>query len=175
MKTLKEAKQKSEIELAVDAYLAEIGVSYSVVPRGTGLKRDGWECDGWFISLTADGKPNEPQDFDYFTGIGHRVDHGNGPRDHSGPFRKNTLAWESYQKNYVKPFAPFAAGPIHSLILDSSADDQSFNDWCSNYGYDNDSRKAFETYQACCASAAKLRKVFTREQIEKLSELLQDY
>lgn len=43
-----------------------------------------------------------------------------------------------------------------------------FEDWCFNYGYDEDSREAYRTYQNCEELAAKLSKVFTREELEAL-------
>lgn len=174
MRTMKKAQQKSEIELAVDAYLAEIGVSYSVVPRGTGLKRDGWECDGWAVAFQKGNGRKTFEEFDYFTGTGHRVDHGPGYQRLKGEV-KSSLSSVNYQKNHAKPFAPFAASVLYCLILDAHADDMSFSNWCGDYGYGTDSRKAFETYQACCNNAAKLRKVFTHNQIEKLFDLLQDF
>jgi hypothetical protein len=41
-----------------------------------------------------------------------------------------------------------------------------FNDFCSEFGYDNDSRKAERTYKACLKHAAGLQSVFTSEIIE---------
>lgn len=74
-----------------------------------------------------------------------------------------------------KKVKPSAASVLHSLLLDASANDRSFNDWCSDYDYSNDSMKAFETYQACCAIGEKLRKIFNHAQRETLRELLEGY
>ena len=56
---------------------------------------------------------------------------------------------------------PSAADVLSCLISDAlsveSASD--FEDWCSELGYDPDSRKALATYNACEASAVKLRKL----------------
>ena len=73
------------------------------------------------------------------------------------------------------PKRPTNADIMHSLLLDADAADQAFNEWCDNYGYDNDSMKAFKMYQACCEEAVNLRKTFTREQLEAMREALQDY
>ena len=54
---------------------------------------------------------------------------------------------------------PDAAGVLSSLLLDAAADEQSFEDWCSEFEYDTDSRKAEKTYQACCKIAAKVKKL----------------
>ncbi len=74
-----------------------------------------------------------------------------------------------------KPKAPTLEAVLHSLALDSEAIEMSFNDWCDNLGYDNDSMKAFGMYQACCESAKKLNLIYTREEIKQIKEALQDY
>lgn len=74
-----------------------------------------------------------------------------------------------------KPVAPAAAGPLHSVILDSDALYMSFDEWCADYGFDIDSRKAEGTFNACRENARKLRRVFTKEQIATLQEATQDY
>lgn len=71
--------------------------------------------------------------------------------------------------------APHVADALHSLILDSSACESSFSEWCAEYGYSDDSIKARETYDACRANTDKLRQVFTRAQIDALAEALREY
>lgn len=70
---------------------------------------------------------------------------------------------------------PSKADVMHCLLSDADAGDRSFNDWCDEFGYSNDSISAFKTYQACCETAVNLRKVFTREQIAAMREALQDF
>jgi len=38
---------------------------------------------------------------------------------------------------------------LYSLQVDSGALDEPFKDWCSNFGYDDDSMKAKKIYEAC--------------------------
>jgi len=61
------------------------------------------------------------------------------------------------------------------LTLDAQTLDQSFTDWCAEFGYDDDSISAFDTYRACCENSKKLQKVFSRDTLVKIEELLQDY
>jgi hypothetical protein len=72
-----------------------------------------------------------------------------------------------------RPKKPSLDDVLHSLVLDASACDQSFDDWCSDYGYDTDSRKALETYLTCQENATKLRKAGVDIAAER--ERLQDY
>lgn len=60
---------------------------------------------------------------------------------------------------------PDAAGVMSCLLSDSTAIDQTFEDWCADMGYDEDSRKAEKIYQECRKSGAKLKN-FLREDYE---------
>lgn len=46
-----------------------------------------------------------------------------------------------------------------------------FEDFCINYGYDNDSRKAYKIYKAVLREWKNIEKLFTPEQIETLQEI----
>lgn len=56
--------------------------------------------------------------------------------------------------------------PILAEVLDSLASDaagvenaRDFADWCGEYGYDTDSRKAERTYRACARIAKRLQRL----------------
>jgi hypothetical protein len=71
---------------------------------------------------------------------------------------------------------PDPAGFLYCMISDMDCGEySSFQDFCDNLGYDNDSIKALETYQACQQGARKFRQVVTTAEVEKLREVLQDY
>lgn len=46
-----------------------------------------------------------------------------------------------------------------------------FEEFCEEFGYSNDSISALKTYLACQEEAAKLKKIFTKEQLEELEEI----
>ena len=71
--------------------------------------------------------------------------------------------------------APLLRDVLHSLLLDGAAADTTFHDWCSEYGYDDDSRKALSTYDACRDTGHQLQRTFTAAERATLSELFQDY
>jgi hypothetical protein len=65
---------------------------------------------------------------------------------------------------------PFYMGPAHTsepkaadvlacLCSDVGAGEQSFEDFCSDLGYDADSRKAEKTWKACAKLAPKIRRL----------------
>lgn len=47
----------------------------------------------------------------------------------------------------------------------------SFNDFCSEYGYDSDSRKAYKTYKEVCKEWQKVESFFTSEELEEIQEI----
>ena len=84
-------------------------------------------------------------------------------------YNKNQPSWN--QKQWL--MLPTAASVLYSLLLDSSACNEGFADWCCNYGYDEDNRKALELYLECQAIGQKLGFLAgIRSQIE---EILEDY
>jgi hypothetical protein len=54
---------------------------------------------------------------------------------------------------------PDLHGVLYSLLSDAAAGNETFPDFCANYGYDEDSRKALEIYLKCQAIGADLRRV----------------
>lgn len=161
----------------VDAAIAKAGVTYTVTHRGDGSgQRDKWKHDKWEVKLERrapdTAKLLATATFDYKTGIGLR----SKPSSLMGakPPRVNTLAWHDWQATR-KPVKPRAASVLHCLILDASALQENFGDWCSNYGYSEDSMKAMAIYQECCKHGRELRAVLDRELYDEISTLLEDY
>lgn len=159
----------SEIESNVADMLAKAGVVVSWQYTGE-QKRDNWVCDAWQATIT-NGK--NKQEFDYYTGPGHRK------------LFKKAYGWERptnqrekqwfFEQN-SQPVEPVAAGLIHSLILDGDACNYSFEEWASNFGYEEDSRKALETYLQCQKVGGQLRRIIgNNELLSSLSDALQEY
>lgn len=53
---------------------------------------------------------------------------------------------------------PTAHDVLDCLLSDASAGEQTFEDFASEFGYDEDSRSALETWRACSRMASKLRR-----------------
>ena len=47
----------------------------------------------------------------------------------------------------------------------------SFEDFCGEYGYEQDSRKALATFKRCAAFAERLRAFFSEDELEALSDI----
>lgn len=169
----------TETELVVSALVNECGIKWSVVLIHTGIKRESWECDAWSFVVE---KPDLGihVSFDYYTGLGHRViddrDYrqvmerygGRLYRDENGILRRTPLEGRAARilshelERAAKPHAPHITSLLHAMLLDSQACDQSFASWCSDFGYNYDSRKAFDIYTACQENGDKLKKIVFR-------------
>ena len=146
-------------------------ITFNIIPAGTGLMRDGWECDGWILQLR---KNNTTCSFEYYTGLGHRkiskIDKLWIDRQY-----KNSINYKHEIAKCSKPSTPEICSIIHSLSIDSQAMNESFINWCDNFGYDNDSLKALNTYNKCCDNAKKYYSVLDSNTRAALETVLQDY
>lgn len=65
---------------------------------------------------------------------------------------------------------------FYCFVSDSEAGgEKSFEEFCSDFGYDEDSRKAENIYKACGVSAKKFNRVFTCDIYDLLNELSENY
>lgn len=55
--------------------------------------------------------------------------------------------------------------------LDTYSDGDTFEDFCSTYGYETDSRKALKTYNTVMKQNEGLKNVFNEEQLNQLNEI----
>lgn len=155
------------IEAAVKELIDKLNIKFAVqYMRET--KRDDWPCDAWSVTI-------KDQQFDYFTGLGLRkADKKEAQRlerlNDIGKVRRKQLYEE-----LLKPVKPTEASVLHSLILDIDGASEAFDDWCSQYGYDTDSRKAERIYFECQEHRKKVNSIFSLDTIAQLQELLQDY
>ena len=146
----------TETKDAVAAILTQAQVSFAVTYSGETTRPDsgkGWKRDAWNVRI-ASGKAF--LETSYYTGLGLRSK------------AKNRFLQDRPQK-------PAAADVLHSLTLDAQANDMSFQDWCGDFGYSDDSIEAFDTYRACCKIATQLRAVFKPETLADIRAALQDY
>jgi len=72
-------------------------------------------------------------------------------------------SWE-YSAGSAHKGEPSMTDVLESLQCDASGrDGQSFEDWCSEFGYDTDSKRAEATYNACGQTVYKLRSLLGRD------------
>lgn len=149
---------------------------FNAVHVGLFLSDDLWIHDKWVVTI-------EGENFDYSTGIGHRVavnplkvnkDAFNKVMNkHPRQNKANLLVYIDELKAVSKPNVLNIDDVLYSLILDAQSGSYSFDDFCDEFGYDNDSIKAFETYKACQTNAKKVKQFI--KNLDEAIELFQDY
>lgn len=169
------------------------------------MKENDWECDAWHITFIRPQKTinkkmqaGAVETFEFFTGIGHRTVFETGwPKrgenlaaikvlreliDYTDKLPQTKSLMRNPNKNsfrfeaYARAIPPTQAAVLYGILLDAeSARCSTFNEWCSELGYDEDSRKAEKIYFTCQEESEQLDRLFNREQQEELRQLLEDY
>lgn len=109
-------------------------------------------ADAWLF-IFGNGTTQE-----YYTGIGHRTARGAYNEEYRR-LKHARLSQYGLERfiGVSNPVSPTIDRLLSSLAMDSRAEEQSFADWCSDYGSDTDSRAALDTYEQCQKSGAFLR------------------
>lgn len=91
--------------------------------------------------------------------------------------------WNSYHDAELKAFCvtqkshgkrnamPTVADVLSCVEFDV---DPSFEDWCGEFGYDTDSRKAERIYQECVRQARDFQRMFTAEELAAIGEAVRE-
>ena len=131
-------------------------------------------CDKYIVII-------EGQDFEYSGGIGRRIEIDGFKKEafqklmnrNPQKTKSNLLLYIDELKKVSKPKPLNIDDVLYNLVLDSQAGAESFDDFCDNFGYDNDSIKVNEIYRACQKNSKKVR-TFIKD-LEQAGELFQDY
>lgn len=137
--------------------------------------RDKWACTIHYKDRSAT--------FEYYTGSGHRV---LAPRVKRESHRKyvvkftGDVVWGDRQaiekgllilkKEKGKIVGPSVADVLSCLLSDAGAMETTFDDWCSNFGSNNDSLAALNTYLACQRNGSKVSKLLGYALMKELVE-----
>ena len=148
---------------------------FTLMHLGLSLKVN-WPCDKWAAII-------EGESFDYFTGIGHRKAKRSLTVNAEGAFKAHmSRPSERWTYAHLQDFERVSAikdkptldDILHSLVSDASSAIDTFEDWCGNFGYDTDSRKALAVYEACQNTIKRLRKIGVQD-LDEANEAFQDY
>jgi hypothetical protein len=179
-------KKLPEQDKLVAEYLLQRGIkSYSVFYAGK-FNDGSWNADLWRITFTANNGKTFSTDFK--TGLGHRIEQTNfssfSVNDRKYITEVKTITGmdnvthktgEFGKQNELRAVAPTQASVLYCLLSDMQSAEYGYVDFCSNFGYDEDSRKALETYLACEKIGLELKRFFSLETIQHLQTLLEDY
>jgi hypothetical protein len=111
-----------------------------------------WPHFAWRVTLTLGDRSHAT---DYKTGVGHV----NPMPSRFMPNEAQPTREKWWRINHKGPKRPSAADIISALMSDASSGADTFEDFCSNLGYDTDSRRAMDTYLACQAASTAMRRL----------------
>ena len=91
---------------------------------------------------------------------------------------KITFKNQTYRFNYWMGSAhtktPSKRDVLYSFVMDDVSG-MNFEDFCSEFGYDNNSKKALRIFEACKEQTKNFYRLFNEEERKILRELLEDY
>ena len=128
-----------------------------------------WKHDAFDVVLECDGRIIETP---WRQGVGHRAPPmGAYNKTSAGGLDGCWISDTSHGNKRLpgKPKTPTAEDVLASLLMDAR-DVESFEDWCGEYGYDTDSRKALELYlrlQTVARDVRALLRMSAEDAVEK--------
>jgi len=152
----------------IDIEALPMKIEYVTKTERNSMGEKPWQCFEWRVTFdTKDGHWSLP----YYCGLAHVT----YPKGMKNPYPSNVIGWELWENQWAKPKKPSNADILHSLLLDASAADENFKDWCANYGYSDDSISALNTYRECLEISTNLRKHLGADTVRALAVQLQDH
>ena len=73
-------------------------------------------------------------------------------------YKGHSMSFDYWQGKGIKN-TPTVEGIMENIVSDASVNDMSFEDFCAEFGYDTDSRKAERTYNACIKQTKALKRL----------------
>ena len=74
-----------------------------------------------------------------------------------------------------RPKTPDVKEVMYSILSDMSAGELPFEYFCSEYGYDEDSRKAYAMWEECVRLVTEIMSIFSPDEIEAMQKALEVY
>lgn len=137
-------------------------------------KDQGWAHDEFSVSLYYSDKVF---DSSYKMGLGHRKLVSGATKERGGYFwgAEFKSEEEALKCGWLVVVPPTVADAMYCLLNDASGAEESFKNWCGDFGYSDDSIKAWENYRACQETRDALIRMFGKEIFEQLVEACQNY
>jgi hypothetical protein len=136
------------------------------------VTENGWTGDKFALALknTETGKA---MCMNYKTGTGHRK--LNMTEEQLADIAKcpRSIYAEQQRQRYTVILPPQPLDVLHCIRLDDPHG-YTFDEWCDEYGYDTDSRKALEMYLACQEQTTNFRRTFPGFDLDEYAPL-EDY
>jgi hypothetical protein len=174
---------KQEIKAVLDKYGLTVESIFVLFSQSRNAEEESPSLN-WKVTLKCNGR--KVLTTDYMAGCGHAPSYKQGKQSYddrqlikaeceTGYACTQMWAMGHIQPMKNKPILPDAADVIYSLLMDSEVlQYSSFEEWAGEFGYDQDSRSAEETYKACLKIALQFNRL-GESAISELREVFQDY
>lgn len=136
----------------LETLLRQLEVKLAVTLVGY-MPHGDWRHFEWRATLTRGDRSHTTA---YKTGVGHARTMPTRYRDDLPEFERK----QRWLEDARAAVAPTAAHVVASLMSDASSGLDTFEGYCSDLGYDTDSRKALDTYLACQGALTAMRRMF---------------
>jgi len=156
-------RKPSQEEQNVDGFLSERNIRYAVEYKYDTLppwgSADDKPVNHYVATFDRDGK--KPLVVPFYDSIANSY-MANGP------------AWD-YMTKVVPRSGSMRIAPsaYDILVVVEKYDVGTFEEFCSDFGYDSDSRNAEQRYFAVQKESAEVRRFFTEDEIDELSDMVQ--
>lgn len=170
--------------------LESLNLKATCVPCGTGNIGEGDRNEMLRFNCLFTNAKGRSESFEYFVGFGQlnwnesrvkRASHIHFSQDQASVIELGSKRWDLRDKSLlastalavarITKFTPDPLEVLACIARDGDAQDTLFEDWCSEMGYDTDSRKAEKTYNACRDNFLKLRKLLSAQDCQALREM----
>lgn len=108
--------------------------------------RDDWKADKWIFKIQG-------KTFDYYTGLGLRY------KDESEYHLESPYDTTCRTQLLGHIRKPSVYDLFYAICLDAIFGEDTFEGFCANCGYDEDSRRAYATWQTCQETAMQLKRL----------------
>ncbi len=171
----------------IDTKIKELGltVESKFVPFSQSRnKNEKYPSLNWLVTLKRNGR--KILSTDYMSGSGHCPSYRQNDNSIDHALQVKTECETGFKSGYVsftgvvvsdkkKPILPDIKDVLYSLLMDSDALDYEFSEWASNFGYEEDSRKAEKIYNECVNLGLQMQRALGQDKVQELREVYQDY
>lgn len=127
------------------------------------VQDESWPHFRWVVRIGTEA-------FDYKTGVGHATPvYSKTGSKNKRPENSITQNENGFPQEWIH--VPKIRDVIDCLVSDANSGAETFPEFCSNMGYDTDSRSALETYLACQQGGEKLRRALGAKYQDLVKEL----
>ena len=133
-----------------------------------------WEHDLWKVTLRRN---EESFSIKYRTGLGHRkLSKSDAQRCAEQKLKKGSIGYDNFVNAHAKPVCPRDWEVMGCIVSDfnAAACSTDFDDFCANFGLNNDSIKELEGYMEIKRIHKSMDSMFSDKLLDELKEMFLD-